>query len=216
MKRLWSGQLQTDRQDRYNSFVYKFSYKRRKFLICNPWGKAIYYRILYRILPRSKHPPGFTELATCTWYEQRLPASIIVSQSVSQSASKWAVLSAAGLATWRYISNWRPVPVHVFTCLPQRAPWNRVAHMVEKFSSFTESEISLPCQNLSWASWIQSTHFHPISTTAIIFSCTPKSSERSLSFRFFNRNPVRISHLFHACYMPRPSHPPWFDDCNNI
>jgi hypothetical protein len=25
-----------------------------------------------------------------------------------------------------------------------------------------------------------------------------------------------MSHLFHACYMPRPSHPPWVDHPNNI
>jgi hypothetical protein len=43
-----------------------------------------------------------------------------------------------------------------------------------------------------------------------------RSSEWSLPFRISNRNFVRISHLPHARYMPRPSHPPWFDHLNNI
>jgi hypothetical protein len=33
----------------------------------------------------------------------------------------------------------------------------------------------------------------------------------SLSFRFSNQDTVCISYIHHACYMPRPSHPPLFD-----
>jgi hypothetical protein len=44
----------------------------------------------------------------------------------------------------------------------------------------------------------------------------PRSSKWSLPFRFPNQNIVRISHLSHACYTPRPSHPPWFHRPNNI
>jgi len=38
----------------------------------------------------------------------------------------------------------------------------------------------------------------------------------SLPFRFSDQNFVYISHLSHACYMPRPSHPPWLDHPNRI
>jgi len=49
----------------------------------------------------------------------------------------------------------------------------------------------------------------------IILPSASKSSEWSLPFRFSNYNIVYISHLFHARYMLRPSHPLWFDDPNN-
>jgi len=49
----------------------------------------------------------------------------------------------------------------------------------------------------------------------IIFPFTHRSSKRSLPFSFSNQNIVCISHLSHACYMARPSHPPWFDHPNN-
>jgi len=29
-------------------------------------------------------------------------------------------------------------------------------------------------------------------------------------------NAVCISHISYACYIPRPSHPPWFDHPTNI
>jgi hypothetical protein len=44
----------------------------------------------------------------------------------------------------------------------------------------------------------------------------PRSSEWSLPLRFSNQITVWISQLSHACYIPRPSHPPWFDHPNNI
>jgi hypothetical protein len=43
----------------------------------------------------------------------------------------------------------------------------------------------------------------------------PSSSRRSLPCRFSNRNIVCITHLSHACYIFRPSHPLWFDRPNN-
>jgi len=42
------------------------------------------------------------------------------------------------------------------------------------------------------------------------------SSDWSLPFRFSGQNFARISHLSHAFYMTRSSHPPWFDFHNNI
>jgi hypothetical protein len=42
----------------------------------------------------------------------------------------------------------------------------------------------------------------------IILPSTPRSSEWYIPFRFSERNSVPIFHLFHACNMPRPSHPP--------
>jgi hypothetical protein len=42
----------------------------------------------------------------------------------------------------------------------------------------------------------------------IIFPCTPNSSKCS-SLQVFQLNALCISHLSHACYMPRPSHSHW-------
>jgi len=42
----------------------------------------------------------------------------------------------------------------------------------------------------------------------IILPSMAMSSEWSLTLRFSDQNCVCISHLFHACYMLRPSHPP--------
>jgi hypothetical protein len=50
----------------------------------------------------------------------------------------------------------------------------------------------------------------------IIFPSTTRSSDWSLHIRFSDRNFVCISQLSHACYMPRSSRPPWFDDASNI
>jgi len=38
----------------------------------------------------------------------------------------------------------------------------------------------------------------------------------SLPFRFSDQNFLCMYHLFHACYITRPSHPSWFDHPNNI
>jgi hypothetical protein len=50
----------------------------------------------------------------------------------------------------------------------------------------------------------------------IIFPSTPKSSEWSPPFMFYNQHILRISHLSHACYMSRPSHTLPFDHPNYI
>jgi len=62
--------------------------------------------------------------------------------------------------------------------------------------------------SLSWVRWIQSSTSPPSLRSFLIWSfhlrlCLPSS--------LF----VCISHVFHACYMPRPSHPPWLDHPNN-
>jgi hypothetical protein len=48
----------------------------------------------------------------------------------------------------------------------------------------------------------------------IIFPSMSRSSKWSLPFRFCNLNIACISHLSHACYMPRSSHPPWLEHPN--
>jgi len=45
----------------------------------------------------------------------------------------------------------------------------------------------------------------------IILPSTPSSFEWSLPFIPSDETSICISHIFHACYMLRPSHPPWFD-----
>jgi len=50
----------------------------------------------------------------------------------------------------------------------------------------------------------------------IIFPSTPRSSEWSLPFISSDQNFVIISHLSHACYIPRSSHSSWLDYSNNI
>jgi hypothetical protein len=54
--------------------------------------------------------------------------------------------------------------------------------------------------SLSWARWIQSIPFHPIST--IILPSTLRSSEWSLPFRFSDHNILCISHLPCVLYDP--------------
>jgi len=41
----------------------------------------------------------------------------------------------------------------------------------------------------------------------LIFPLMARSSECTFPYKFSNRNIVCISHLSHACYMPRPFHP---------
>jgi len=56
----------------------------------------------------------------------------------------------------------------------------------------------------------------PKNHSSIILPSTPTSYEWSLPFMFPEQNFVCISHLSHACYMSRPSHPPWLDHPNSI
>jgi len=43
-----------------------------------------------------------------------------------------------------------------------------------------------------------------------------RSPKWPFPFRFSDQNFVHISHSTHACYISRPSHPPWFDNPSNI
>jgi hypothetical protein len=72
-------------------------------------------------------------------------------------------------------------------------------------------------QSLSWARWIPATTSKSISVRSIlILSSHLKLGIQSCIFpKGFPINFLFISHLPHARYMPRPSHPSWFD-CPNI
>jgi len=50
----------------------------------------------------------------------------------------------------------------------------------------------------------------------IILPSTSRSLKRSLLFRLSEQYFLCISHLPHACYIPRPSYRPWFDLPNNL
>jgi len=50
----------------------------------------------------------------------------------------------------------------------------------------------------------------------IIFPSTPRSSERSIAFRFSNHNFLCISHIFHPCYIHLLFHPPLLHNPRNI
>jgi hypothetical protein len=51
-------------------------------------------------------------------------------------------------------------------------------------------------------------------TSNTTFTSTPRSSNWSLLFRFSDQN--LIVFISHACYMSRPSYPPWLDHLNSI
>jgi hypothetical protein len=57
--------------------------------------------------------------------------------------------------------------------------------------------------------------YFPTIHSHIIFPSTPRSSERHLLYRICNQNILLISHLSHACRMPRLSYTQ-FDHPNNI
>ena len=64
---------------------------------------------------------------------------------------------------------------------------------------------------LSWAIWIRSTPCHPLSLRSVsILSCHHRGyHSRSKGFR--TKTLCAFVSLPSACYMPHPSHPPWFD-----
>jgi len=87
-----------------------------------------------------------------------------------------------------------------------------------------ETEGSLPCSQQP-ATFPILSHMNPVHIFPLYFpniqarflrriimafQSMRRSSELSLPFRFSNQNSECISHLSHVCYMPRPSHPPWF------
>jgi len=57
--------------------------------------------------------------------------------------------------------------------------------------------------------------YFPKIHSTITFLCTPRSCKWSFLFRFSKQNIVCMYLRFHACYMPRQSHPPWYDHPNN-
>jgi len=59
-----------------------------------------------------------------------------------------------------------------------------------------------------------SSHFLNINFNIILLSMSGVS-KWSLYLRFPHQNPVYAC-LLHTCYIPRPSHSPWFDHPNNI
>jgi len=91
--------------------------------------------------------------------------------------------------------------------------------LVKKFTAVygTQRSITLftkAChRSLSWVRCIQSSYCFPKIHCYIILPPMPRSSKWSLPFRSSDKNFVHISHLFHACYMPCPSHPP--SDCTS-
>jgi hypothetical protein len=50
----------------------------------------------------------------------------------------------------------------------------------------------------------------------IILPSTPMSYKSPLPLCFSDPNCARISHLSDVSYIPCPSHPPWFDNRNNL
>jgi len=58
--------------------------------------------------------------------------------------------------------------------------------------------------------------YFPKIDSDIIFPSMPMYFDWSLPFRFSDQSIVLISHLYRACYMPHPSHRPWFHHPNNI
>jgi hypothetical protein len=56
--------------------------------------------------------------------------------------------------------------------------------------------------------------------TPIVHPVASRYTDRAITalrhIKFSDQNCVCISHLSHACYIHRPSHPPSFDHANNI
>jgi hypothetical protein len=108
----------------------------------------------------------------------------------------------------------------------ERSPSDKltVTQLINKFSAFygTRRLITVLTTGHNWplsrARWIRSTiscRFPKIHSYVTIPS-TPRSFEWSFLFRFYDQKFICISYVSYVCYMPRPSHPPWFDHPNNI
>jgi hypothetical protein len=112
---------------------------------------------------------------------------------------------------------------------PVLTPWSRVFEqlLVAQLVSFlafygTQRFVTVftrACQwSLFWARWIRSICSHPISLRSILIlsSHLYLGFWMVLPFRLSNQRTVCISHIYDACYMSHPSHPPWFDHPDNI
>jgi hypothetical protein len=114
-----------------------------------------------------------------------------------------------------------------FKLLP--TPWSGVFEKlkfplsVEVFSVFYETRrfitVFTRAQRctLSLARWIQSTSWHtnPFRIHFNIGPSAPHASKALFPFGFSDYKSIWISFHFHACYMPRQSHP-WFDHPHNF
>jgi len=99
-----------------------------------------------------------------------------------------------------------------------------VTQLVKKFSSFYETWMfnSVFTEDrhlfLSWSRLIEFTPSHRISRRSFII--LPSHLRLGLpsgsSPQILQTNTICIFHPSHACYIPRPSHPPWLDHPNNI
>jgi len=112
----------------------------------------------------------------------------------------------------------------------ERTPWSRVVleklvvtQVVRKFPAFFGTEGFLP---FSWDPLDPIlNHMHPVHTfplyfpkihSDVILPSTSRFTEWSALFMLSNQNVVYTYRLSHACYVPHPSHSPWFDHPNNI
>jgi hypothetical protein len=86
-----------------------------------------------------------------------------------------------------------------------------------------EPECSLPCsQQSATGPCLKPDESNPHLPTLfpkihsnITLPSMPRSSEWPLPLRFSDHHLISISHISHACYMPRQPHPPWFNHSNN-
>jgi len=97
-----------------------------------------------------------------------------------------------------------------------------VTQLVEKFpifygtQGFTAMFKRTQHWSLSWGTLIQFTTYHPvILISTLLFSHLRFGYPGGIfPSGLTDQNFVCMSHCSHACYMCRPSHPPWFDHPN--
>jgi hypothetical protein len=77
----------------------------------------------------------------------------------------------------------------------------------------SQCPISGPCPKPDKSSPQLSTLFPKIHSYSVL-SSMPWSSKWSLPFKFSNQNFLWISYFSHACHMPYPTHPSWYDYLN--